>query len=77
MLNLTSSPMPLWLGRSAAAAQETRARRQPDEEPQARVEFAVPVEAAGENRSEAAADLFGQKRSNAEDTVGVPSVPQH
>ena len=37
----------------------------------------LPVEAAGENRSEAAADLFGQKRSNAEDTVGVPSVPQH
>jgi len=36
-----------------------------------------PVEAAGENRSESAADLSGQKQPDAEDTVGVPSVPQH
>ena len=41
-----------------------------------RIESAVPVIAAGENRSESAADLPGQQRPDAEDTVGVSSVPQ-
>ena len=49
-----------------------RPRRERDEELQARIESAVPVEAAGENRSESAADLPGQKRPDAEDTFGVP-----
>ena len=40
-------------------------RRQQDEELQARIESAVHVEAAGENRSESAADLPGRKRPDA------------
>jgi len=49
----------------------------PDEKLQAHVESAVPVEAASENRTQTAAELLGRQRSDAEDTVGVPSVPPH
>ena len=64
-------------GRGASAAQEARARRHPDEKLQAYVESVVPVEAAGENRTESAADLLGWQLSDADDTVGVPPVRQH
>ena len=42
-------PIRVQEGRSSSAAQETRARHQPDEKLQACVESAIPVEAAGEN----------------------------
>ena len=63
-------------GIGASTDQETRPRSEQDEE-QARVESSVPVEAAGKNRSESAADLPGQKRPDAEDPVSVPTVTQH
>ena len=70
-------PIRVQEGSGASTAQETRPRRQRDEELQTRIESAVPVEAAGENRAESTADLPGQKRPDAEDTVSVPSVSQH
>ena len=64
-------------GRGASATEETRTRCHPDEKLQALVESSVPVEGAGEKCTESVADLFGWQRSDAEDTVGVPSLPQH
>jgi len=53
-------------------------RRQTDEQLQACIESAVPVEAAaGENCSESAADLPGQKRREAEDAVDVRAYRQY
>jgi len=44
-------------------------RRQPDEELQASIESAFPVETAGENRSESPADLHGQQRQNQQNQI--------